>query len=50
MQFTEKISLWKHALIGLLMLKMGDNGSGSYVMLIMIDNGDTTAESDVDDD
>lgn len=29
---------------------MGDNGSGSRVVLMMNDSGDTAAESDVDDD
>lgn len=50
MQFTEKIFLWEHAVIVLLMLKTGDNGSGSHVVLMMNYNGDTAAKSDVDDD
>lgn len=37
-------------MIELLVLKMGDNGSGSHVVLMMKDSGDTAAESDVDDD
>lgn len=37
-------------MIELLVLKMGDHGSGSRVVLMMNDSGDTAAESDVDDD
>lgn len=32
------------------MLKTGDYGSGSRMVLMMNYNGDTVAESDVDDD
>lgn len=49
MQFTEKISLWEHAVIGMLMLKTGDNGSGRRVLLLLNDNGDTAAGCDIDD-
>lgn len=37
-------------MIELLALKMGDNGSGSRVVLMMNDSGDTAAEGDADDD
>lgn len=37
-------------MIELLALKMGDNGSGSRVVLMMNDSDDTAAEGDADDD